>query len=349
LKKYNYKNHYKEEEKSLNNFEIKVNDNFSTQYTSENITISNNITPYSNIKKNKENLLKQKENNFYNQFWMNVSDSKENIDSAKFIEIIKILLSSNHFNIYYKSNEIKRHISFAGDIRKKKFICPLTKKEIPYNKIWSMEKLIKDFIELFSNERKNDFLKEDSSTQFIKNNERNSFINSSKISNIKKDDFLYRRYKNKNKNKLEPLKKNRKDIIQDLSFQSKTNQNFILKKKLFNKSQSKNEKNNEKQNKININNIKLKNIGVKNLSIFEKLYNQDKINREKKQKLIEDNLIIEKIKSLEECTFKPRIITNHSYKKSFNEKNKPKGYEEYKHKNREAIAKAEKRKIEKNR
>jgi hypothetical protein len=117
---------------------------------------------------------------------------------------------------------------------------------------------------------------------------------------------------------------------------------------LFNKSQSKNEKNNEKQNKININNIKLKNIRVKNLSIFEKLYNQDKINREKKQKLIEDNLIIEKIKSLEECTFKPRIITNHSYKKSFNEKNKPKGYEEYKHKNREAIAKAEKRKIEKN-
>ena len=345
-----------EKEKKVNHkkkhkYGIKFNENYFTQFnTSCNNTIANNITPNSKIVKikNIEELLMQKEIDFYAQLWRIISDSKENIESNKFIELIKKLLSSNNFNFYRNNNKEKRYLSLEKALKNKKFIYPSTKKEISYDKIWSIEALINNFIILFAKHGINDILNDYSSLQFIidnkRNNEKKRKINSSKLSNKKNEDFLYKRYKNK----FEQIAKNDKDCIKELSFQPKINNNYIVKKELFNQSKSKFVKTKEKSSKININNININKINIKNISIFEKLYKQDKINRRKRQKIIEDNLIIEKNKTLEECTFKPKINKNNSYKKIFNDNNKPKGYDEYKNKIREAIAKAEKRKIEKN-
>ena len=327
------------------NYDIKIDENYSTQNTTNNNTITINLTPYSNITKEKdEKLIKQKEKEFYRQLWMIFSNSKEIIESNKFIELLNILYFANNFNITSISNKIKKYIFSNENIKNKKFIYPLTKKEISNNKIWPLETLIKEYIELFSIYKIN--INNDKVYKLPKYNyqinENKSFFNSSKHSNEKPDDFLYQKYKNK----FGRIKNYKKDIIQELSFQPKINKDFFIKNRKQSKSKNKNI--NESTKKININNININNININNISIFEKLYNQDKVNRDKKRKLIEDNLIFEEIKSLEECTFKPHIISNNSFRKIFNNNSKPKGYEEYKHKIREAIAEAERRKIEKN-
>jgi hypothetical protein len=98
-----------------------------------------------------------------------------------------------------------------------------------------------------------------------------------------------------------------------------------------------------KENKTNI-------VDNNMIPIYEKLYRQDKEKKDKMKKLIKEKLIKEEMKELGECTFKPNIISNNSYIKSFNinNNNLPKGYNEYKYKLRKVIADEQKRKIEEN-
>ena len=99
----------------------------------------------------------------------------------------------------------------------------------------------------------------------------------------------------------------------------------------------------KKRRKNSQNNLK------SNISIFDKLYLTDKGKYEKLKKLKEEEEKKEEEKELEFCTFKPKLISQNSLKKSLNSTEKPKGFDEYQKKMREGIIKAtEKKYMEKN-
>ena len=307
-------------------------------YSTKNCSI---ITSNLFIKKGKEErILNLKINNLCNQLLMIInSDKKENLDSNIFIEVLKLLFSCNNFN---KNN---------------KYNSSNYKKELSSNDILLIQKNVKEFIENYSNckndlnkNKKNISIKinknlkikdkdkinatEVNITQFKDNKK---FINILDASNGKNHDFLYRRQKIKKS-------KNKDSESQECSFQPKINKTYFIKRnKTLDRNISKNSKIEIKENKTNfVNNNKI--------PIYEKLYRQDKEKKDKMKNLIKEKLIKEEIKELGECTFKPNIISNNSYAKSFiiNNNNLPKGYNEYKYKLRKVIAEEQKRKIEEN-
>ena len=343
----------KENDKIYKNNDIKIID-YSAQYTSNN-TFNSNIKK----KEEQEDILIQKEKKFYSQLWMIInSSSNERINSNIFFEILKQLFTSNNIDLNQKSNKIKKYLySIYNNAKNKKFICPLTKRELSIKEIWSIERVIKEFFELYPNNETTNFkINKYNFKIYNKNNIReinfndekenshsikNKYINILELTKEKNKDFLYERQKLKI-HKLEEIK-NKKKNIQEYSFKPKINNNYFIKKKNKKSIYRNVSKNSSINNKENISEINLN-----KMSVYEKLYQLDKEKRDKQQKLMKENLIKEEKKSLEECTFKPNIIKSNSFTKCFNNNNIPKGYEEYKYKIRKAIAQNEKRKYEEN-
>ena len=343
----------KENDKIYKNNDIKIID-YSAQYTSNN-TFNSNIKK----KEEQEDILIQKEKKFYSQLWMIInSGSNERINSNIFFEILKQLFTSNNIDLNQKSNKIKKYLySINNNVKNKKFICPLTKRELSIKEIWSIERVIKEFFELYPNNETTDLkINKYNFKIYNKNNIReinfndekenshsikNKYINILELTKEKNKDFLYERQKLKI-HKLEEIK-NKKKNIQEYSFKPKINNNYFIK----NKNQKSIYRNVSKNSSIN-NKENISEINLNKMSVYEKLYQQDKEKRDKQQKLMKENLIKEEKKSLEECTFKPNIIKSNSFTKCFNNNNIPKGYEEYKYKIRKAIAQNEKRKYEEN-
>ena len=343
----------KENDKIYKNNDIKIID-YSAQYTSNN-TFNSNIKK----KEEQEDILIQKEKKFYSQLWMIInSGSNERINSNIFFEILKQLFTSNNIDLNQKSNKIKKYLySINNNVKNKKFICPLTKRELSIKEIWSIERVIKEFFELYPNNETTDLkINKYNFKIYNKNNIReinfndekenshsikNKYINILELTKEKNKDFLYERQKLKI-HKLEEIK-NKKKNIQEYSFKPKINNNYFIK----NKNQKSIYRNASKNSSIN-NKENISEINLNKMSVYEKLYQQDKEKRDKQQKLMKENLIKEEKKSLEECTFKPNIIKSNSFTKCFNNNNIPKGYEEYKYKIRKAIAQNEKRKYEEN-
>ena len=312
----------------------KMNENYSTKN-------SNNINKNLFIKKSKEEgILNHKINILYNQLLMIInSGTKENIESNIFIEVLKLLFNSNNF------------------IKNNNYITYNHKKELKSKDIISMQKNIKEFIEKYSN-CKNGINKNNSSIKIKKNlkindkekskinitevnisqlKDKKKYINILEVTNGKNHDFLYRRQKIKKR-------KDKDNESQECSFQPKINKVYLIKRnKTLDRNLSKNSKIEVKENKTNYED-------KNKIPIYEKLYRQDREKKDKMKKLIKEKLIKEEIKTLGECTFKPNIISNNSYAKSFNinNNNLPKGYNEYKYKSRKVIADGQKRKIEEN-
>jgi len=322
-----HENEIKEQKNYMDLNHSKMIENYSTKNSS-------NITSNLFIKKGKEErILNLKINNLPKQLLKIInSGKKENLDSNIFIEVLKLLFSCNNFNKNnkYNSSNYKKELS---------------------------QKNVKELIEKYSNckndlnkNKKNDSIKinknlkikdkdkinvtEINITQFKDNKK---FINILDASNEKNHDFLYRRQKIKKS-------KNKDSESQECSFQPKINKTYFIKRnKTLERNISKNSKIEVKENKTNI-------VSNNRIPIYEKLYRQDKEKKDKMKKLIKEKLIKEEIKELGECTFKPNIISNTSYAKSFNinNNNLPKGYNEYKYKLRKVIADEQKRKIEEN-
>ena len=313
----------------------KIIENYSTK-------ISSNITNNLLIKKSKEKgILNQKIYNLYNQLLMLInSGMKEKYDSNIFLEVLNPLFISNNFN---KNN---------------KYISSNYKKGFSSNDILLIQKNVKELIEKYSickndiNKNKKNYsiniknleIKDKEKEKIniteakisqIKDNKK--FINLLDVSNGKNHDFLYRRQKIK-------TNKNKDNESLEYSFQPKINKTYFIKRnKTLDRNISKNSNMDVKENKTN-------NVDNNKIPIYEKLYRQDKEKKDKMKKLIKEKLIEEEIKELGECTFKPNLISNNSYAKSFNinNKNLPKGYNEYKYKLRKVIADEQKRKIEEN-
>ena len=267
------------------------------------------------------------------------SGTKENIESNIFIEVLKLLFNSNNF------------------IKNNNYITYNHKKELTSKDIISIQKNIKEFIEKYSN-CKNGINKNNSSIKIKKNlkindkekskinitevnisqlKDKKKYINILEVTNGKNHDFLYRRQKIKKR-------KDKDNESQECSFQPKINKVYLIKRnKTLDRNISKNSNIEVKENKTNY-------VDKNKIPIYEKLYRQDREKKDKMKKLIKEKLIKEEIKTLGECTFKPNIISNNSYAKSFNinNNNLPKGYNEYKYKSRKVIADGQKRKIEEN-
>ena len=78
-------------------------------------------------------------------------------------------------------------------------------------------------------------------------------------------------------------------------------------------------------------------------SVYEKLYNEQKQQNEKMQLLKEKYSHTEK-EITENCTFKPKLISQESYKMSMNSFEKPKGFDEFRMKMRDGILKTQNKK-----
>lgn len=300
----------------------------------ENYSSKNDITSNSLMKKGKEEeILNRKINNLYNQLLTIIySSTKEKIDENIFIEVLKLLLASSNYN------------------KNRKIISSKHNKGLSRNDILLIQKNVKEFIEKYSyynelnnNKNKKNYSIKDKekgkinatevSISQYKNNKK--FINILDASNDINHDFLYRRQKIKES-------KNKDNESKECSFQPKINKIYFIKRnKTMDRNISKNSNIDVKGNRTN-------NVDKNEIPIYEKLYKQDKEKKDKIKKLIKEKLIKEEIKALEECTFKPSIISNNSYAKSFNTNNLPKGYNEYKYKLRKVIADEQKRKIEEN-
>ena len=82
--------------------------------------------------------------------------------------------------------------------------------------------------------------------------------------------------------------------------------------------------------------------------VFNKLYTPNTEKYQKYQKIKEIKDKEKEEKELKACTFKPKLISQTSYKKSLQSTEKPKGYEEFSQKMREGILKAAEKRYKEN-
>ena len=288
----------------------------------------------------KENeIRKQKEVNFYEQLWLTLNPGNTKyIKSDILSEILKILLTPMNSNIKEISDILKQFLLTAFFLNSnpdevKKYISPITEKEITEEEIWPIEKLVKEFLSLKENLLAYQGLKHfNKSMQKEINNSKKELSFKPKIN----ESSLNWNYYSERLPALVEREKLRQQVLEEMK---KENEEKDLKECTF-KPKINVEK---KRRKNSQNNLK------SNISIFDKLYLTDKGKYEKLKKLKEEEEKKEEEKELEFCTFKPKLISQNSLKKSLNSTEKPKGFDEYQKKMREGIIKAtEKKYMEKN-
>ena len=288
----------------------------------------------------KENeIRKQKEVNFYEQLWLTLNPGNTKyIKSDILSEILKILLTPVNSNVKEISDILKQFLLTAFFLNSnpdevKKYISPITEKEITEEEIWPIEKLVKEFLSLKENLLAYQGLKHfNKSMQKEINNSKKELSFKPKIN----ESSLNWNYYSERLPALVEREKLRQQVLEEMK---KENEEKDLKECTF-KPKINVEK---KRRKNSQNNLK------SNISIFDKLYLTDKGKYEKLKKLKEEEEKKEEEKELEFCTFKPKLISQNSLKKSLNSTEKPKGFDEYQKKMREGIIKAtEKKYMEKN-
>ena len=272
----------------------------------------------------KENeIRKQKEVNFYEQLWLTLNPGNTKyIKSDILSEILKILLTPMNSNIKEISDILKQFLLTAFFLNSnpdevKKYISPITEKEITEEEIWPIEKLVKEFLSLKENLLAYQGLKHfNKSMQKEINNSKKELSFKPKIN----ESSLNWNYYSERLPALVEREKLRQQVLEEMK---KENEEKDLKECTF-KPKINVEK---KRRKNSQNNLK------SNISIFDKLYLTDKGKYEKLKKLKEEEEKKEEEKELEFCTFKPKLISQNSLKKSLNSTEKPKGFDEYQKKN----------------
>ncbi len=324
---------FPKEENIINN-----NNNINNNYNNSNYQSYKDIQlEMINTKENE--IRKQKEVNFYEQLWLTLNPGNTKyIKSDILSEILKILLTPVNSNIKEISDILKQFLLTAFFLNSnpdevKKYISPITEKEITEEEIWPIEKLVKEFLSLKENLLAYQGLKHfNKSMQKEINNSKKELSFKPKIN----ESSLNWNYYSERLPALVEREKLRQQVLEEMK---KENEEKDLKECTF-KPKINVEK---KRRKNSQNNLK------SNISIFDKLYLTDKGKYEKLKKLKEEEEKKEEEKELEFCTFKPKLISQNSLKKSLNSTEKPKGFDEYQKKMREGIIKAtEKKYMEKN-
>ncbi len=324
---------FPKEENIINN-----NNNINNNYNNSNYQSYKDIQlEMINTKENE--IRKQKEVNFYEQLWLTLNPGNTKyIKSDILSEILKILLTPVNSNIKEISDILKQFLLTAFFLNSnpdevKKYISPITEKEITEEEIWPIEKLVKEFLSLKENLLAYQGLKHfNKSMQKEINNSKKELSFKPKIN----ESSVNWNYYSERLPALVEREKLRQQVLEEMK---KENEEKDLKECTF-KPKINVEK---KRRKNSQNNLK------SNISIFDKLYLTDKGKYEKLKKLKEEEEKKEEEKELEFCTFKPKLISQNSLKKSLNSTEKPKGFDEYQKKMREGIIKAtEKKYMEKN-
>ena len=324
---------FPKEENIINN-----NNNINNNYNNSNYQSYKDIQlEMINTKENE--IRKQKEVNFYEQLWLTLNPGNTKyIKSDILSEILKILLTPVNSNVKEISDILKQFLLTAFFLNSnpdevKKYISPITEKEITEEEIWPIEKLVKEFLSLKENLLAYQGLKHfNKSMQKEINNSKKELSFKPKIN----ESSLNWNYYSERLPALVEREKLRQQVLEEMK---KENEEKDLKECTF-KPKINVEK---KRRKNSQNNLK------SNISIFDKLYLTDKGKYEKLKKLKEEEEKKEEEKELELCTFKPKLISQNSLKKSLNSTEKPKGFDEYQKKMREGIIKAtEKKYMEKN-
>ena len=288
---------------------------------------------------------KQKEINFYEQLWLIINpNNTEFIKTDIFSETLKILFTPVNPNYKEISEILKQFLLTAFFLNSnpndvKIYKSPITHQNVKEELIWDAEKLVKEFLLLKENLLAYKNIKHNSKRmeKDIENNKKNicfkpKINNNNNINNEndnkyfeKRLEFLEERKNLREKVLNEMRKENEIKEMEECTFKPKINKTYSNK---FNNN------NNNNNNKLNNNNN----------NIFEKLYktNEGKYERLNELKNLEKKM--EEDKELEQCTFKPNLISQNTLEQCLNSTEKPKGYEEFSKKMREGIMKAAEKK-----
>ena len=293
---------------------------------------------------------KQKEINFYEQLWLIINPN--NIDFIKtdiFSETLKILFTPVNPNYKEISEILKQFLLTAFFLNSnpndvKIYKSPITHQIVKEELIWDTEKLVKEFLLLKENLLAYKNIKHNSKRmeKDIEDNKKNICfkpkINNNNNDNNDNDnsyfekrlEFLEQRKNLREKVLNEMRKENIIKEMEECTFKPKINKSYTVKKI--------NTKNNNDNNTNNNSN-----------NIWEKLYksNEGKYERLNELKNLEKKM--EEDKELEQCTFKPTLISQNTLEQCLNSQEKPKGYEEFSRKMREGIMKAAEKKYLENR
>lgn len=148
--------------KEISNLNFNIsNNNKSTISNKSNSKLNNQeYQSYREIKtelkkvKNQEKR-KRQEVDFYEQLWIILNpENKDFIRSDMFAEFLKILLSPISSNIYDISNVLKEFLQAAFFLNYNNnfvYLSPITEVELNQEEIWSLEKLVKEFLNLKEN------------------------------------------------------------------------------------------------------------------------------------------------------------------------------------------------------
>ena len=280
----------------------------------------------------KENeIRKQKEVNFYEQLWLTLNPGNTKyIKSDILSEILKILLTPMNSNIKEISDILKQFLLTAFFLNSnpdevKKYISPITEKEITEEEIWPIEKLVKEFLSLKENLLAYQGLKHfNKSMQKEINNSKKELSFKPKIN----ESSLNWNYYSERLPALVEREKLRQQVLEEMK---KENEEKDLKECTFKPKINEDKKKIRKNSQNDINS---------NISIFDKLYISDKGKYERLKKLKEEDEKKEELKEMEFCTFKPKLISQKSLKKSLNSKERPKGFDEFQKKMRDGIMKS---------
>ena len=283
---------------------------------------------------------KQKEVNFYEQLWLTLNPGNNKfIKSDIFSEILKILLTPVNANIKEISEILKQFLLTAFFLNSnpeevKKYISPITEKEISDEEIWPIEKLVKEFLSLKENLLAYQGLKHfNKSMQKEIDNTKKELSFKPKIN----EDTSNWNYYSERLPALIEREKLRQQVLEEMK---KENEEKDLKECTFKQKINEDKKKIRKNSQNDINS---------NISIFDKLYTTDKGKYERLKKLKEEDEKKEELKEMEFCTFKPKLISQQSLKKSLNSTERPKGFDEFQKKMRDGIMKTALKKYKENR
>ena len=284
------------------------------------------------------NKRKQQEINFYEQLWMTINPGNQStIKTNTISEIIKILFAPVNSNVKDISEIFRQFLVTAFFLNSnpqevKRYISPITNKDMNENEIWSIEKLVREFLLLKENLLAYKEIKHISKNMKNNLNQNKPSFKPETNENIKGWNYFTER--------LPTLIERKKLRLQVLNEMKEENEQNDLKECSF-KPQINHYEFTTTQNKCT-------NSKGNKMSIYEKqnAQYQNKFEIYKQQK--EENDKKKEQEELSECTFHPKLISQKTYEKCRTSTTKPKGYEEYSQKMREGIIRRAKKKFKEN-
>ena len=277
---------------------------------------------------------KQREVNFYEQLWLTLNPgNKPSIKSDILSEILKILFAPINSNVKEITEILKQFLLTAFFLNSnpeevKRYISPITEKDVSEDEIWPIEKLVREFLFLKENLLAYQGIKHFNKTiqgEITKTAKEMSFT--PKINESTKDwDYFNKR--------LPALVEREKVRLQVLEEMKKENEENDLKECSFKPQINKTKSTFNQRNSA--------------ISIYDKLYSTNKDKYERYKQIKEAEMKKKEDKELESCTFKPQLVSQKTYKKCISSTEKPRGFDEFSQKMREGIIKAAEKKYKEN-